>query len=147
MNALLSLLQSIQQYSQQLHDCLQQEKQALDAKQYERLCELADEKQTLVDQLLQLDQQRSASFTGDNFNTFISNSHDQALIKQWEDTRESIRLSQQQNEVNGRLLKKRNQIIQETIAILSGRDKQTLETYDAQGEQANSNSMLDGIKA
>lgn len=147
MTALLSLLASIQQYSQQLHDCLIQEKQALDANQYEHLCELASEKQSLVDQLQALDKQRVANSPDADFNDFIANSNDPSLIKQWEHTQKIIRLCQQQNEVNGRLLYKRNKINQETIAILSGRDKQTAQTYDAQGGQINSSSMLDGIKA
>lgn len=147
MTALLSLLESIQQYSQQLHDCLIQEKQALDANQYERLCELASEKQSLVDQLQALDKQRAAISPEADFNNFIANSNDASLISQWEHTQQFIRLCQQQNEVNGRLLYKRNKLNQETIDILSGRDKQTAQTYDAQGGQVNSSSMLDGIKA
>lgn len=147
MTALLSLLKSIQQHSQQLNDCLQLEKKALDANQYERLCELAIEKQSLLDQLQALDGQRATSVSDKDFNTFIANSNDQTLISQWGRTREIIRLCQQQNEVNGRLLYKRNKLNQETIAILSGRDKQTAQTYNAQGGQSNSNSMLDGIKA
>ena len=147
MTALLSLLKTIQTTSQQLLDCLLLEKQSLEAKQYEPLAELAAEKQTLVDKLQTLDQQRSASFPGGDFNAFISSSNDQALIKQWSQTREIIRKGQQQNEVNGRLLNKLNQINQEVIEILSGREKQASQTYNAQGEQDNSNSMLNGIKA
>ena len=147
MTALLSLLESIQQYSQKLHDCLIQEKQALDASQYEHLCELASEKQTLVDQLQALDKQRVSNSPDADFNSFIANSDDPTLIRQWTHTQKIIRLCQQQNEVNGRLLYKRNKLNQETIAILSGRDKQTSQTYDEKGGQINSNSLLDGIKA
>lgn len=147
MTALLSLLKTIEASSQQLYERLILEKQALDARQYEQLAELAVEKQALVDQLQALDQQRSASFSGEDFNAFITNSKNSALIEQWNNTRDIMRKGQQQNEVNGRLLNKLNQINQEVIEILSGREKQSSQTYNAQGEQDNSGSMFNGIKA
>lgn len=146
MTTLLSLLQLIEKHSQQLHECLLQEKQALEASQYERLCELSTEKQTLVDQLQGLDSQREAFAPDEGFNTYIENSANSSLIGQWDKTREVIRLCQQQNEVNGRLLFKRNKLNQETLAILSGRDKPASQTYNAQGGQAQNNSLLTGIK-
>jgi len=146
MTSLLSLLQLIEKHSLQLHECLLQEKQALDASQYEWLCELSTEKQSLVEQLQGLDQQREAFAPGEDFNTYIASSAEPALISQWDKSREVIRLCQQQNEVNGRLLFKRNQLNLETLAILSGRDKPSSQTYNAQGGQAQNNSMLTGIK-
>lgn len=147
MPALLSLLKTIETNSQQLYDCLLLEKQALNARQYEQLAELATQKQNLVDQLQALDQQRSTSFSGDDFNAFIANSNDPAIIQQWDITRDIMRKGQQQNEVNGRLLNKLSQINQDVIEILSGREKQASQTYNAQGEKDNSSSMLNGIKA
>lgn len=72
MNTLLSLLLSIQQHSQQLLDCLMLEKQALDNEQLERLNKLAGQKQALIDQLQDLDQQRAAISGKENFNQYIS---------------------------------------------------------------------------
>ncbi|RDH84721.1 MAG: hypothetical protein DIZ80_04435 [endosymbiont of Galathealinum brachiosum] len=147
MTALLSLLQNIQQTSQQLFDCLKQEKLALDHDQLESLNEISSQKQILLEQLGLLDQQRAASSPGKNFNDFISNSNNQALIKQWDTTRKHIAECQQQNEINGRLISKRSQVNQDILSILSGRNEQASETYNAQGNQTSSASLLGGVKA
>ena len=147
MNALLSLLQSIQLHSQQLLDCLKLEKQSLDNNQIEQLSEIAEQKQVLIDQLQKLDKQRSASCAEKDFNTFITDSNNPALTDQWNITRKTISDCQQQNEVNGRLLKKRSEINQDILTILTGRNQQADQTYDAQGSQTNSASLLNGIKA
>jgi len=147
MNALLSLLQTIEHISQQLLDCLKQEKQALDDNQYGQLCELAVQKETIISQLNELDKQRAASCPDNNFNQFINSSNNQALISQWDNTRSVILSCQQQNEVNGRLLNRRNQYNQETIAILTGRNRTTDQTYNARGNQAGSGSLFNSVKA
>jgi len=147
MTALLSLLKNIQQNSQQLVDCLNQEKQALSENQLEKLNVISSEKQALLDKLNRLDQQRAASSTDNNFNDFIANSNDLQLIKQWDLTRQTISECQKLNEVNGRLINKRSQINQDIISILSGRNEQADETYNAQGNQSSNSSLLGGIKA
>ncbi len=147
MTALLSLLQNIQKTSQQLLNCLQQEKQALNNSQLDKLNEISCQKQELLEQLSQLDQQRTASSSGKNFNEFINSSNNQALINQWEITRKYITECQQLNEINGRLIVKRSQINQDILSILSGRKEQDNETYNEQGNQAKSASLLSGIKA
>jgi len=147
MTALLSLLKNIQQNSQQLVDSLKQEKQALSENQLEKLNEITSEKQVLLDKLSQLDQQRAASSTNKNFNDFIASSNDQELIKQWDLTRLTISECQKLNEINGRLINKRSQINQDIISILSGRNEQADETYNAQGNQSSNSSLLGGIKA
>ncbi len=147
MTALLSLLQNIQQQSQQLLNCLINEKQALDNNHLEELTELANQKQTLLEKLNQLDKQRVAEAPAKNFNTFIANSKNKKLIAQWNSTRQSIASCQQQNEVNGRLLNKRSQINQDILSILSGQSQSTNETYNAQGNQTSNTSLLSNIKA
>jgi len=147
MTALLSLLINIQQHSQQLFDCLKLEKLALDNNQLEKLNEISSQKQALLKQLEQLDKQRAASSADKNFNEFIANSNNQALIHQWQTTRQSIAACQQQNEINGRLLNKRSQINQDILSILTGRSQQADETYNAQGNQTSNASLLSGIKA
>ena len=147
MTALLSLLKNIQQHSQQLIDCLNQEKLALNKNQLDKLNEISSEKQILLDQLNQLDKQRAASSTNENFNKFIANSNNQPLIKQWDLTRQTISECQQLNEINGRLINKRSQINQDILSILSGRNEQADETYNAKGNQTGSSSLLGGVKA
>jgi len=147
MTALLSLLKNIQQHSQQLVNCLKQEKLALNKNQLDKLNEISSEKQVLLDQLNQLDKQRAANSTNENFNDFIANSNNQPLIEQWDLTRQSISECQQLNEINGRLINKRSQINQDILSILSGRNEQADETYNSKGSQTNKGSLLGGIKA
>ena len=147
MTALLSLLQNIQKISQQLLDCLKHEKLALDNDQLEKLNDISNQKQILLEQLGQLDQQRAASSPDKNFNDFISSSNNQALINQWNSTRKHIADCQQQNEINGRLIVKRSQINQDILSVLSGRSEQGNETYNAKGNQTSSASLLGGVKA
>lgn len=147
MTALLSLLQNIQQQSQQLLDCLQQEKLALKNNQLEELSEISNQKLALLDQLEQLDKQRSASSANENFNDFVANSNNTGLISQWDVCRKTIAECQKQNEINGRLINKRSQMNQDILSILSGRKQQADETYNAKGNQTNNASLLNGIKA
>ncbi len=147
MSALLSLIQNIQTLSQQLFECLTLEKQALDDNQLTELTEISTQKQSLLEQLDTLDKQRIANSSAKDFNALIENSKNPALIEQWSSTRQSIAACQQQNEINGRLLSKRNQLNQEILSILSGRSQTTAETYDAQGNQTGNTSLLAGIKA
>ncbi|MCW8934593.1 MAG: flagellar protein FlgN [Gammaproteobacteria bacterium] len=147
MTALLSLLKNIQNHSQQLIDCLQQEKLALNNNQLDKLNEISSEKQVLLDQLNQLDKQRAASSANENFNDFITNSNNQPLIKQWALTRQTISECRHLNEVNGRIINKRSQINQDIISILSGRNEQPDETYNAKGNQSAQASLLGGIEA
>jgi len=147
MTALLSLLKSIQQHSQQLLQSLRQEKQALDNNQYEQLNQLALQKQATLEQLQELDRQRAAYAADKDFNQYIAESRNPALSRQWETTRQAIRECQQQNEINGRLLSKRAQFNQDILAILSGRNETVTPLYNAQGNPDNHASLLGSIKA
>ncbi len=147
MTPLLSLLKNIQQQSQQLHDCLQEEKQALSARQYEELVAIADKKQSLVDALNALDQQRLQHSDNKNFNKFIAESGDTELIRQWNSTRGVISDCQQQNEVNGRLLGRQQMIQQDILSLITGRGAEQHDTYSADGNQRKQGHLLNNIKA
>lgn len=147
MSYLLSLLKDIQKDSQQLFNCLQQEKQALDDNQLDKLNDIAAQKQALITHLSELDKQRIANSPTENFNQFIAETRDNVLIKQWKLTRESIANCQKQNEVNGRILNKRTLINKDILSLLTGRELPSETTYDAQGSQSNQSSILNGIKA
>lgn len=144
---LLSLLHTIHQLSEQLLDCLQQEKIALDENQYEALSSIAEQKQQLLDQLEPLDTERVALSADTPFNEYIASCGDQSLIRAWNHTREIIAKCQLQNETNGRLLNRQGQIHRDIIALLSGNRTQTEQTYDAHGSQGKSASLLNNIKA
>lgn len=147
MTHLLSLLQSIQQHSQQLKACLEQEKQALDDQQYDQLILISEKKQVLLEQLTDLETQRANLSPGVQFNEFIASSGNTTLIRQWNNTRGIIARCQQQNAINGRLLNRQQQVNQDLISLLSGRKRQTEQTYNAQGSQGSSTSLLGDIKA
>ncbi len=144
---LLSLLHSIHQLSEQLLECLQQEKAALDENQYEALSTITEQKQQLLNQLEPLDAQRIALSSEQSFNEFIASSGDQSLIRAWNHTRDIITRCQQQNETNGRLLNRQGQIHRDIIALLSGNRTETDQTYNAQGNQGKSASLLNNVKA
>ena len=147
MTALLSLLKNIQQQSLLLLECLKQEKLALDNNQLENLDSIASQKLPLLDKLEQLDKQRIANSVKDDFDDYINTSNNPTLISQWQTTQLALSACRQQNEVNGRLIHKRSQINQDILSVLSGRDQTTDETYNAQGNQVASASLLNGIKA
>lgn len=147
MTALLSLLKNIQQQSQLLLECLKQEKLALDNNQLDDLNSIASQKLPLLEKLEQLDKQRIANSVESNFDDYINTRKDPALISQWQATRLALSACRQQNEVNGRLIHKRSQINQDILSVLSGRDQIADETYNAQGNQLASTSLLNGVKA
>jgi flagellar biosynthesis/type III secretory pathway chaperone len=147
MTALLSLLKNIQQQSQLLLECLKQEKHALDNNQLENLDSIANQKLPLLEKLEQLDKQRIANSVKDDFDNYINTSNNPTLISQWQTTRLALSACRQQNEVNGRLIRKRSQINQDILSVLSGRDQTADETYNAQGNQVASASLLSGVKA
>lgn len=147
MTVLLSLLQNIQEHSQKLLECLALEKTMLDKNQLESLADISNKKQILLEQLNKLDTQRAAYSTEKNFNTFIVNTKDRLLMQQWKNTRQVITACQKQNEINGRLINKRSLINQDILAILSGRNQQSDNTYNAKGSQISSSSLFNGIKA
>jgi len=147
MTALLSLLKNIQQQSLLLLECLKQEKLALDNNQLENLNSITSQKLPLLDKLEQLDKQRIANSVKDDFDDYINTSNNSTLISQWQTTRLALSACRQQNEVNGRLIHKCSQINQDILSVLSGREQTTDETYNAQGNQVASASLLNGIKA
>ncbi len=147
MNELLSLLQTIHNHSQQLLGCLEDEKAALDQQDFSQLTQLCQNKQTLLDQLQSLDQQRQHYGQPQSFNRYIASCGDSRLIKQWNTTRGLIARCQQQNETNGRLMIRQQQIQQELIGMLSGKRFEKDTTYNSSGNQQRSSQLLGDIKA
>ncbi|HED36018.1 MAG TPA: flagellar protein FlgN [Gammaproteobacteria bacterium] len=159
---MLSLLQSIDKHSRELLTLLKQEKQALGSQDFEQLKQLANNKQTLLDKLQLLDAQRDKKFSSllqqshtsekntsdENFNSYITSTHNTALINQWAVTQKSIAGCQQQNEINGQILRKQGQLNLEMLSILTGANQQhPAQTYTADGTQPASSSLFNGVKA
>ena len=147
MNTLLSLLQTIEQHSQTLLDCLKLEKKALEKNEFKQLNELTNKKQGMLDLLQQLDKQRATHSNGDDFNAYIANSKNQALITQWDKSRKLLTQCQQRNEVNGRLLNRYSQMNHDLLSMLTGNNQQSAQTYNAQGNQNTNTSLFDGVSA
>jgi len=147
METLLSLLKSIQQDSQLLLDCLKQEKQLLDSHQLDKLATVSSKKQQLIIQLNQLDSQRKNYSTNADFNHFITLSKNAELISQWKVSRKIISACQKQNNINGKIIQRHGRINQDILSIITGQSLAEDKTYNAQGTQTRSNSLLNEIKA
>jgi len=145
MTASLSQIQQLNQHSQQLLSCLQLEKQALDQQDYTALSTLAIDKQQFVDQLQHLHQQIQSTYASGTIDSAIANSNDRKLISLWDETQKTIRSCHQQNEVNGLLINRSSQINKDMLSILTGK-KEASSTYNAQGSQTGSNSLLNDIQ-
>ena len=128
-----ALFENIETCTDQLYQCLSDEHDALRNNQYEIIMSLAEQKQSLVSQLDELDQQRLQLSGNTDFTKFLALSSPQ-LSQAWQALREKIQRCQQQNEVNGRILKRRNQIARETLNIITGRCNEDETTYGPGGK-------------
>ena len=147
MNALLSLIKSIQTQSNLLLESLAQEKKALDNKSFDELTELAPIKQQIIERLNALEQQCTTECSNKNIDEFIKNSNDSQLRSTWDNTQTILKNCRQQNEVNGLLINRHSKVNQDILCILSGNQQQPGQTYNAQGNQTSNNSILNNIEA
>lgn len=149
LSQLQSQVQALFEQSQLLHDCLLQEKQALDQQDYALLLEAAPRKQQQVEILQQLEQNCKQLCGSQSIHSRIMQAADRSLIQLWNNTQKLIKNCQQQNEVNGLLIQRSAQINQATLSILTGTSPQQEhgQTYNASGGQDNRNSILNDIQA
>jgi flagella synthesis protein FlgN len=144
-NDMHQLLGKIATASTALLQCLNKEHEALSLNQLDTLIPLAEQKQQLVSQLDQLDQQRQSSCQRVDFITHLNNL-DANLAANWQSVTQTIKKCQQQNEVNGRLLNRRNALAKETLEIFTGRKLNDSHTYGADGLQTGSASIVTNVK-
>lgn len=147
METLLSLLKSIQHDSQQLLDCLNQEKKLLDSNQLDNLSSVSNKKQQLLMQLNQLDNRRSTFSNSANFNQFIARSKNAELISQWKVSRKIMSACKKQNNINGKIIARHQRLNQDILSIITGRNQTEDKIYNAKGTQTRRNSLLNEIKA
>jgi len=149
-NDIKQVLDQIAASSTELLQCLIKEHDALSLNQLEKLVPLSEQKQQLVTRLDQLDQQRQAASnqTTDNQSGFINylNSLDSKLASYWRSVTKTIEKCQRQNEVNGRLLNRRNSLTRETLEIYTGRKLGNEHTYSADGLQSGNASIVTNIE-
>ncbi len=147
MTALLSLISTMHEYSQQLISCLNEEKNALDKQAFDELSELAPKKQLIIDKLRNVEQQCIDICSGNDISKYIESSGKRSLQTIWHSTQELLKDCRRLNEVNGLLINKHSNINQDMLTLLTGNQQQSGQTYNAQGSQANSNSILNNIEA
>lgn len=128
-----TLLDNIETCSDQLYQCLRDEHDALCNNQYKIIISLAEQKQSLVARLDELDQQRLQLSGNTDFEQFLADSSP-SLSKPWKALREKILRCQHQNNVNGRILNRRNQMAREMLNIFTGRSNGDETTYGPSGK-------------
>ena len=147
MTALLSLISTMHEYSQQLISCLNEEKNALDKQSFDELSVLAPKKQLIIDKLHSVEQQCIDICAGNDISKYIEESGKRSLQTIWESTQKLLQDCRKSNEVNGLLINRHSTINQDMLTLLTGNQQQSGQTYNAQGSQKNSNSILNNIEA
>lgn len=140
------ILDQIASSSAELLQCLIKEHQALSLHQVDELLPLSEQKQQLVTTLDQLDQQRKNACNHSDFIAFL-NDLDPSLTKDWLLATGIIKKCQQQNDVNGRLLARRNALARETLEIFTGKKLSGPNTYGSDGLQSGQSSFVTNVEA
>ena len=140
------ILEQIAASSSDLLQCLIKEHDALSLNQLDKLIPLSEQKQQLVATLDQLDQQRQNACAKSNFIDYLNNI-DSKLASKWRSVTKSIKKCKQQNEVNGRLLNRRNSLSREMLEIFTGRKLDSSNTYGANGLQTSNSSIVTNLEA
>ena len=117
------ILNQIETMSSELLQCLIEEHDALSSNQLDKLVPLSEQKQQMVAKLDQLDQQRQHACGQSDFIQYL-NKLDSKLVSDWKSITDSIKQCQHQNEVNGRLLNRKNSLARETLEIFTGKKTQ-----------------------
>ncbi len=136
-----TLLENIETNSDQLYQCLCDEHDALCNNHYEAIVSMAEQKQSLVTRLDELDQQRLQLSGSIDFTHFLAHSHP-SLSQVWQALREKILRCQQQNEVNGGILNRRNRMAREMLNIFTGSINGDETTYGSDGKTSFSGPNL-----
>jgi len=147
MTALLSLISTLHEHSQQLIACLNEEKNALDNQAYDELSALAPKKQLIIDKLNSIEQQCIDACSGNDINKHIKESGKRSLQTIWDSTQKLLQDCRKSNEINGLIINKQSIINQDVLTLLTGNQQQGGQTYNAQGNQTNNNSILNNIEA
>ena len=127
--------------------CLQREFDILNSHDYESLIPIANEKQQLVQSLDELDSKRQ-SLTDKDYGGYLQQIDNSGLLfKHWSLTLEKIKQCNHQNEVNGRLISRLDQISRETLDIFTGHNSSADVTYSAEGLKKSSSARLTSTRA
>ncbi len=140
----LQLLQQEQAAVQQLLATLQQEHQALGARDVDAIDQAVAAKEQQLAQLGQLAQQRNqlleqagVSADKEGFSQFIASEPSGKLKQRWDELETLLRECQRQNQINGSLLETGRQVSQELLSILTGQDFGKNELYNQRGRTSS----------
>ena len=128
--------------------CLNREFEILNSHDYENLIPVANEKQELVQSLDNLDKKRQSLISDKDYSGQLKQIDKSGLLaRHWDLTLEKVKQCNHQNEVNGRLINKLNQISQETLDIFTGHNSSAEITYSPEGLKKGSISQLTNTRA
>jgi len=147
MPALLSLISTMHEYSQQLLTCLDTEKNALDKQDYDKLSAMAPEKQSIIDKLHSAELECINICEGSNIGKYINDTGKRSLKTIWDSTQKLLLDCRKKNEVNGLLINRYSLINKDMLTLLTGNQQLTGQTYNSQGTQTGNNSILNNIEA
>ncbi len=143
------ILTDIMRFTDQLEQILKQEFETLEQQDFDQLMALTSQKQKLVEQLDALEKQRQQLSAGhESFKDYLQQQVEaKDLRKQWNIIRQKLQQCREQNEINGRLLQKKQQLSGEMLDLLSGKQNNAPATYEADGTQQKSGSILGDTQA
>ncbi len=143
------ILTQIATFSEQLKDILMKEFETLNKQDFDQLMSLTSQKQHLLTELEKCEQQRiELSNSHHSFKDYLQQQDNaKALLTQWQDIREQLKACREQNEINGRLLHKKQQLSDDMLSLLNGQQNQSPATYEADGSQHKSASILGNTQA
>lgn len=144
------ILTHIATFSEQLKNILHKEFETLNQQNFDQLMSLTSKKQSLLAELEAFEQQRlQLSSAYASFNDYLLQQADsKELLKQWEMIRQQLKDCREQNEINGRLLQKKQQLSSEMLGLLSGNQQDNSPaTYEADGTQQKPASILGNTQA
>ena len=135
------------QHADALLACLHNEFEILNSHDYESLIPIANQKQELVQSLDALDNKRQ-SLTDTDYSGYLKQIDTSGLLlKHWNLTLEKIKQCNHQNEVNGRLINRLDQISRETLDIFTGHNSSADITYSSEGLKQGTSARLTNIRA
>jgi flagella synthesis protein FlgN len=138
-----SLFNEIAEQSDKLLKCLYDEMEALNTNQYDNLLSLAEVKQSIISKLDALDKQRQQLAANTDFISFLHQQpNGSQLIDQWKTTQTKIQACKTQNEINGKLLQRRNKVAREAMDIMTGHDSTSETTYGRNGQTQTKSAFL-----
>ncbi|MDH5471451.1 MAG: flagellar protein FlgN [Gammaproteobacteria bacterium] len=145
---ILNIHEEIAEHTDHLLTCLYKELDTLNAHDYKELVSIACEKQTLVKILDDLEKKRQSLVADRNYTDYLNQiDKSETLANQWNSIVEKIKQCHHQNEINGRLINRFNQITRETLDIFTGNTNNADITYSPESLKKGINARITNTRA